>query len=285
MRTMYEPKPYTRTIQRRRVGEASLEIVAGDLLAMNAQSVLCYSSTSLTLHSAVAVRIVQEGGASIRADAAKHLPARVGDALVLSAGRLPMRYVLVAVTNELRTTPTLDTVRAALRVALARAAALELDSLALPLLRVRRRLDDDDLLVITLAALSDHLCSPTTLGCVQLLVDEAEQQARLAMQRVAPLVGGLERVGALRAQAQALRAADIATGPASAPRPGTLAHKLLLQQGQVLAQIERLLLKLLADHGDGPGSRGLRAELQHCQAEIGQLGAILDGNLEREVGR
>jgi O-acetyl-ADP-ribose deacetylase (regulator of RNase III) len=279
--TMYDPKPAPRIIQQCQIGGAKLEIVAGDLLALQAQGVICYSSTSLTLHSAVAARIVHEGGASIRADAAKHLPARVGDALVISAGRLPMRYVLIAVTNELRTTPTLETVRAALRVALARAAALGIDSLALPLLRARRRLDDDDVLVITLAALIEHLCGPTSVRQLLLTLDETAQQARLAMQRVAPFIESLKCVGALRAQAQALPAAGPVRWPAGMLQERALAHELLLQRGRLLMQIEGLLLRLLTDHGQLPGGEGLRTELQHCQAEIRELSAVLEGTLER----
>lgn len=50
--------PFPLAIRRRAVGDSELVMVAGDLLAVHAQGVVCYSSTSLTLHSAVAARIV-----------------------------------------------------------------------------------------------------------------------------------------------------------------------------------------------------------------------------------
>ncbi len=269
-------------LHRRGVGDSELILVAGDLLSLHAQGVVCYSSTLLKLHSAVAVRIVQQGGPVVRADAAKHVPARIGDALALSAGQLPMRYVLVAITNELRTQPTLDTVRAALRVALGRAAALDLDSLALPLLHVRRRLDDNDLLVVTLAALIDHLSVPTTLRRVLLLVNEEEKLARPVVQRVVPLLDVLARVGGLRAQVQVLREGDTLTEHLSAPRREALAHELLVQRYQTLAQIVRLL-EPLTQYSDVPGRLGLRTELQYCQAEINQVRAELNITREREI--
>lgn len=269
------------TVHRRRVGTSELALVAGDLLALEAQAIVCYSSTSLTLHSAVAVRIVERGGRAVRVDAAKHLPARVGDAIVLSAGRLPMRYVLVGVTNELRAAPTLDTVRASLRAALERAAALGLESLTLPLLRVRRRLDDDDLLVVTLAALVDHLSGPTSLRSALLLVDEDAAQAALAVQRVAPLLEALEQAGALRAQARALAGAR-ALVEHLAPRQRALARELLARCGQALRRIAHLLEPLAGEGAAGRG--GLRTELRACRAELEQVEASLAAGHERELG-
>jgi O-acetyl-ADP-ribose deacetylase (regulator of RNase III) len=265
------------------IGGAELTFVAGDLLTLHAQGIVCYSSTSLTLHSVVAVRIVEGGGPAVRADAAKHLPARVGDALVLSAGRLPMRYVLVGVTNELRALPTLETLRASLRVALQRAAALELDSLALPILKVRRRLDDDDVLVVTLAALIDHLSGSTSLRRVLLLVDEDAPQAWLAVQRVVPLLGTLAQVGALRAQAQALRGAQALAKQLSTPQQEAACHELLAQQHETIARIIRLLEPFTSD-ASVPGRQGLQTELRYCQAELDQIVAMQDVSAARAVG-
>jgi hypothetical protein len=273
---------YPLALHRCPIGEAELTLVAGDLLALQAQGVICYSSTSLTLHSAVAVRIVEQAGPAVRTDAAKHLPARVGDALVLSAGHLPMRYVLVGVTNELRTLPTLETVRASLRAALQRAAALELESLALPLLRVRRRLDDDDMLVVTLAALADHLSGATTLRRALVLIDEDVPQARLAVQRVASFLTTLAQAGRLRAEAQPLRSDDL-----RAWRPRTRLHEalrqeLLVQRRQTIAQIMELLAPLAGDP-EAPGRQALQLELRYCQAELDQLGTLLGVAAERVV--
>lgn len=246
-------------LKRWQLGAAELAVVAGDLLGPAAQGILCYSSTSLTLHSAAAVRIVEQGGPVVRADAARHLPAQVGAALAVTAGRLPMRYVLVAVTNELRGPPTLEALHAALHAALGLGAALGLDSLTLPLLRARRRLDDDDLLVATLAALIGHLSGATSLRRALLVVDDAAQ-ARLALQRLAPLLDALVRAGPLAAEAAALRQAYECVARHSSARRDDLCRELLARRQRALAQVVRLLEAAALPEGT-PGGDGLRAAL------------------------
>jgi hypothetical protein len=262
----------SRTLHRCGIGEAEVLFVAGDLLAQEVQGVVCYSSTSLTLHSAVAVQIVEQGGPAVRADAAKHLPARVGDALALSAGQLPMRYVLVAVTNELRTLPTIDSVRAAVRAALRRAHALGLDSIALPLLRVGRRLETDELLIITLVALFEHLCVGTSLRRVLLLLDEEERPARLTVQRIAPLLDTLTQVGSLQAQAPALDEIDQITARLHPAQHESISRELLTWRYETLRQVAQLLEAGVEAVG-GSGMQGVLAELRYCEAELEQLSA------------
>jgi hypothetical protein len=274
---------YPLALHRRSVGDGELIFVAGELLALHVQAVACYSSTSLTLHSAAAVQIVERGGPIVRADAAKHLPAQVGDALLLSAGRLAMRYVMVGVTNELRAVPTLETVRAAVRAVLRRATAMELDSLALPLLRVRRRLGDDDLLVVTLAAVFAELCRAGALRCVLLLLDEEEAAARLALRRVAPLLDTLTQLGSLQAQAEALRAGYEATSDLSIARQDTIGRELLIQWLHTLSELTSLL-ELVASRDDLPGSEGLRVELRAYEVERARVAALLGTARERELG-
>lgn len=257
-----------RAVDRYTVRNTTLALVAGDLLALPIQAAVCYSSTSLTLHSALAVRIVEQGGPAVRADAAKHLPTRIGAVLALSAGRLPLQYVLVAVTNELRRAPTLESVRAALRATLRCAAALELERLAIPLLHVRHRLNDDDLLAVTLAALLDHLSGPTTIRHLHLVVDDQEMQARVVARRAAPLFDLLSQVGTLRAwEAQAHHVYAALCGELSIPDGERLARELLVQRYQALLQIIALLEPSIRER-TLPGAGGLQMELRYCQSEL-----------------
>ncbi|HMQ31047.1 MAG TPA: macro domain-containing protein [Chloroflexaceae bacterium] len=271
------PSPLDRWV----LGEAELLLTTGELLAPPAQGVLCYSSTALTLHSAAAVQIVERGGPVVRTDAAKHNPGRVGDALVLTAGRLPFHYVLVAVTNELRARPTLDGLRAALATALDRAAALQLESLALPLLRARRSADDDAMLVVTLAALVAHLSGPTSLRRVWLVVGDEDAQARATVRRVAPLFGLLAEVGALRAQARVCGTAAALLARLRAEQGRASSAELLVARSSLLAQAARRL-EPPAAAAAVPGGAGLGAELRSCRAELALAGQ--GAEQEREAG-
>lgn len=142
---------------------ASKLVLVEEALDVAAQAIVCYTSTSLTLHSVLAQTLIERGGLSIRAEAAKYRNAAVGDVVILPGGRLKSNYVFAAVTNQLRETPTLESIAHCTRVLLRRAADLKLESLAIPLLRVGRQLESEEILRATLAPIIDHLCGPTSL--------------------------------------------------------------------------------------------------------------------------
>lgn len=58
-----------------KVGHTGLAFVRNDIRELRVDAVACYSSTSLTLHSHLAQRLIAGGGTFIRAESSKHAPA------------------------------------------------------------------------------------------------------------------------------------------------------------------------------------------------------------------
>jgi hypothetical protein len=264
---------------------SELMLAAGDPLGVNADAVLCYSSSSLTMQSHLATRLVLDVGPALRLEASKHAPARIGDALVLPAGRLSYRYVLVAIINALRTTPTLESVRASLQTALRRAASLDLGTLVVPLLRVRRKLNDDDLLLTTLTALLEPLSAPTSLRQVTLVIDD-EALAFSLSQRVADLLPDLAKLAKLRICATNLLSLDMLI---ELPDPAltTNLSQALLQQRRTYLQQALQLCERIAGRTEWARSLGLAAELRRCRADLTYADDLLTtalGGRERAVG-
>lgn len=270
-----------RPIDRIEVGDSALELFSGDLLDLAVQGVGCYASSSLTLRSAIGMRIVARGGPAVRCDAGKYAPATVGQALAISAGRLPMHHVLVAVTNTPTTPPNLASVRTAVSAVLARAAALELESLAIPLLHAGRRIADDDLLVITLSALFEHLCGYTPIKRLYLVVDEEDEPACAAVLRVRTLLSTLAGVGACWAQATLA-----ANARATVAEHSCASHRMLAEldteRRQSLTAIVQALSPLVAAPST-PGRLGLDAELARCHTALAQPDLLMPP-LARAVG-
>jgi Macro domain len=270
------------------IGGASLTFVHGDVLELATEAIVCYSSTSLTMQSNLAQRLIERGGALIRAEGAKHAPARLGDALVLPTGKLSSRYIIVAVTNQLRNAPTLASLHACMGVISERAAGLGLRSLAIPLLRVGRSLGPEDILRATLAPLIDHCAGPTSLGHVFIVLDAEGGLGAppLLSRHTQRIVADLLELGRLRTRARALYAAEAQLRSAACPATPMISEVLqaqLLIQQQVLHQLERSLT---------PGGAGFQAivlELDHCRSEIDRIWATLAERdaippLERAVG-
>lgn len=270
------------------IGTTSLYIVQGDPLAVDAEALLCYSSTSLTLHSNLAQRIVAEGGAAIRAEGAKHAPASCGSALALPAGKLPQRHLLVAVTNALRDAPTLDDLRASMGAAAAEAARLDLRSIAVPLLRAGRAMSAEETLRATLAPLIDHCCGPSPLRKIFLVLDEESElglMARLCRYLEATLDELLD-LGAWRAQIAALHEVERQLAPFTQLAPELLYQAMRAQLDMQLGLLEQLELRRAAGGRDQPAVTG---ELRQCEREVERLMGTLSPQqpqplLERALG-
>lgn len=189
------------------IGQSTLLVSVGNLVDCAVEGLVCYASSSLALHSVVASKLVDVGGASIRAECAKHLPAEIGDAVVLSAGKLAARYILIAVTNHIKSAPTIASIRASVQSVLAQANTLGLTSIALPTIRVSKQISPDDALLASLAPIVDHLSGPTTIKHVVLMIDDPEDFPLLD-QYLPVCLDRLRAVGKLRATARALRSAE-----------------------------------------------------------------------------
>ena len=246
-----------------------------DILKAHAEAFACYSSTALTLYSVVARALVERGGPAIRAAAAKHSNARVGDVIVLPGGRLSSSYVLAAVTNTLHSAPTLATIRGCVGGLLSSAAALGTRSLAIPILRVKRQLPLEDIVRATVAPIFDYLAGSSNLRRVLIGVQsESDADCPRAMAHYLHSVGeSLRTLGARRARIaglQTMRQNLVALGEASPALHAELLRMELELQWQVRDLLER------EQKQRPPDAASLDLELQHCVQLIERLAWELD---------
>ena len=80
------------------LGKSELTLRFGDLTTSKAQILVSSDDYLLTMGGGVSAAIRKAGGNAIALDAAKHIPLRVGDVAVTSAGALPARFIFHAVT-------------------------------------------------------------------------------------------------------------------------------------------------------------------------------------------
>jgi hypothetical protein len=249
-------------------------VLVEEALDVEAQGIVCYTSTSLTLHSVLAQALIERGGLSIRTEAAKYRNATVGDVVILPGGRLQSNYVLAAVTNHLRETPTLESIARCTRGLLSRAADLKLESLAIPLLRVGRQFETEEILRATLAPIVDHLCGSTSLRRVNVGLQShlnPVSDQRLTDHLDATLAA-LVSLGERRARIEGLQ--EIRRRLTLFDQNNSRLKTILLRAELNLLHEIAALLK--TDRSDTWGLRGLELELRHC-------GELID-SLSHELG-
>lgn len=83
-------------------GCSQLSIEFGDLTTSTAQVLVSSDDSYLSMGGGVSASILRAGGQAIAMDAAKKVPAALGDVIVTSAGSLPAHYIFHAVTIGLR---------------------------------------------------------------------------------------------------------------------------------------------------------------------------------------
>jgi O-acetyl-ADP-ribose deacetylase (regulator of RNase III) len=263
-------------------------VVVEDALEVEAQGIVCYSSTSLTLHSLIAQALVERGGPSLRVEAAKRRDVGIGDVITLPGGKLKSSYVLVAVTNSLNEAPALESVTRSVAALLRRAKALEVETLAIPLIRAGRQLETEQILRATLASIVDHLCGPTSLRRVYVGL-QSHLPPRSAHQLTSYLddtVAALTQLGERRARVEGLQEIRRQLALFERPRP-VLEAALLRAELGLLGEIRALLAAKGALGAQGPPA--LELELRRCdeliEAVDSRLGARSAGpTVERAVG-
>ena len=86
---------------KKRVGEAILEIVQGDITALAVDAIVNAANRHLAHGGGVALAIVRKGGASIQMESsaliARRGPLGTGEAVLTSGGKLPAKFVIHAV--------------------------------------------------------------------------------------------------------------------------------------------------------------------------------------------
>jgi O-acetyl-ADP-ribose deacetylase (regulator of RNase III) len=80
------------------VGHSSITLRFGDITVSQAEALVSSDDHLLSMGGGVSAALRRAGGSRVAADASKMVPAQVGDVIVSSAGDLPARYILHAVT-------------------------------------------------------------------------------------------------------------------------------------------------------------------------------------------
>jgi len=106
----------------------------GDIANEAVDAIVNAANSALVLGSGVAGAIRARGGPAIQAECDRHGPIRVGEAAVTGAGNLSARFVIHAATMPPAGAATEESVRDAMRSALAAARRLGVKTLAVPAL-------------------------------------------------------------------------------------------------------------------------------------------------------
>jgi O-acetyl-ADP-ribose deacetylase (regulator of RNase III) len=80
------------------VGRSKITLVFGDIATSHAEALVSSDDYLLSMGGGVSAAIRRAGGPGIAADASKMVPARPGDVIVSTAGDLPAKYILHAIT-------------------------------------------------------------------------------------------------------------------------------------------------------------------------------------------
>jgi O-acetyl-ADP-ribose deacetylase (regulator of RNase III) len=112
--------------------EPELEVVEGDIAALEVDAIANAANDRLWMGAGVAGAIKRAGGDEIEREAVAKGPIAVGDAVATGAGRLPARWVIHAAVMGQDLVTSADAIRGATRRTLEVADELGAESLALP---------------------------------------------------------------------------------------------------------------------------------------------------------
>jgi O-acetyl-ADP-ribose deacetylase (regulator of RNase III) len=117
-------------------GKSRLTVEFGDITSTQAQVIVSSDDYYITMGGGVSAAILRAGGQEIMIDAAKKVPAKLGEVIVTTAGRLQAQYVFHAITSEQyadrATTQARDIVRNSVSRCFDLLDALGLNSVAFP---------------------------------------------------------------------------------------------------------------------------------------------------------
>jgi O-acetyl-ADP-ribose deacetylase len=110
---------------------AKLEVIAGDVTAMEVDCIANAANTHLIHGGGVAGAISRAGGPDVQRESDERAPIGLGEAVETTAGDMPCRWVIHAATMELGGPTSADIIERATRSTLAKAEELDARSLAL----------------------------------------------------------------------------------------------------------------------------------------------------------
>jgi O-acetyl-ADP-ribose deacetylase (regulator of RNase III) len=82
------------------INNTVFRVTYGDITTINADALVSSDDNHLTMGGGVSCAIASAGGDIIRHEARKHIPLQIGDVVATSAGALPAKYILHAVTID-----------------------------------------------------------------------------------------------------------------------------------------------------------------------------------------
>src|SRR5215217_1217949 len=110
---------------------AELEVIAGDVTAMEVDCIANAANTQLAHGGGVAGAISRAGGPELQRESSERAPIGLGEAVETTAGDMPARWVIHAATMELGGATSADIIERATRSTLTKAEELGARSLAL----------------------------------------------------------------------------------------------------------------------------------------------------------
>jgi O-acetyl-ADP-ribose deacetylase (regulator of RNase III) len=114
------------------IGQSTLTLEFGDLTTSNAEVLVSSDDSYVTMGGGVSAAILRAGGDAIMIDAAKKVPARLGDVVVTSAGSLQARHIFHAITISDEKLEPKEVISRATRRCLELLVSLDLRSIAFP---------------------------------------------------------------------------------------------------------------------------------------------------------
>lgn len=117
-----------------KIKDCEIEIVYGDITELKVDAIVNPANNKLIMGGGVAGAIKKKGGKVIEEEAVKKGPIGVGEAIYTSAGRLPSRYVIHAVTMKMDFKTDEEKIRLACENSLKLAEKLRIKTIAFPAL-------------------------------------------------------------------------------------------------------------------------------------------------------
>lgn len=83
-----------------KINNTTFRVAYGDITQLTADALVSSDDNYLSMGGGVSASLLRTGGEVIRIEARKHIPLKIGDVAVTSAGELPAKYIFHAVTID-----------------------------------------------------------------------------------------------------------------------------------------------------------------------------------------
>ncbi len=83
-----------------KINETTFRVTYGDITKLVTDALVSSDDNYLTMGGGVSMALLKAGGEEVRREALKHVPLKIGDVAVTSAGKLPAKFIFHAVTID-----------------------------------------------------------------------------------------------------------------------------------------------------------------------------------------